>query len=221
MSLILSNSPLREVVIGVLLNLTEEQLDSIVNDEELKIIFPKSQVVPGVVFDKSNNVFIQTPEYAFSTENDKQTMFLGKTRLTLSSRDKYNGFDVFAVPFFKIFNKIASLKGSVIPGADIGLRYINEMILTPAELELFKISLKYQNDDVANYGAGFRINKENCFANINIQKDSLSNSEARIIFDIDVHAKYTNTGENISELRELAEKIFFDNIDIKLIQKWK
>ena len=221
MAITLSNSPIREVVIGVLLNLTEEQLNSVVNDEDIKTIFPKKQAVPGVVFDKANNVFVQTPEYAFSTENDKQTMFLGKTRITLSSRDKYNGFDAFSVSFLKIFNKIAGINGSIASSADVGLRYINEMILTPAELKLFKISLNYQNDNVDNYRAGFRINKEIGFVNINIQKDTLPDSNSRVIFDIDAHTKYTNIEENISILRELAEDVFFNNVEPELIQKWK
>ncbi len=221
MAITLSNSPIREVVIGVLLNLTDEQLNSIVNNEEIKTIFPKKQVVPGMLFDKANNAFVQTPEYAFSTENDKQTMFLGKTRITLSSRDKYNGFDAFVEPFLKIFNKIAGIDGSITSGADIGLRYINEMILTPAELKLFKISLNYQNGNVDSYGAGFRINKENSFVSINIQKDTLPDSNSRVIFDIDVHTKYTNIKEDINKLRELAEDIFFNNVEAELIQKWK
>lgn len=221
MAITLSNSPIREVVIGVLLNLTEEQLNSVVNDEDIKAIFPKKQAVPGVVFDKANNVFVQTPEYAFSTENDKQTMFLGKTRITLSSRDKYNGFDAFSGSFLKIFNKIAGINGSITSGVDIGLRYINEMILTPAELKLFKISLNYQNDNVDNYRAGFRINKEIGFVNINIQKDTLPDSNSRVIFDIDAHTKYTNIEENMSILRELAEDVFFNNVEPELIQKWK
>ncbi len=221
MAITLSNSPIREVVIGVLLNLTEEQLNSVVNDEDIKTIFPKKQAVPGVVFDKANNVFVQTPEYAFSTENDKQTMFLGKTRITLSSRDKYNGFDAFSGSFLKIFNKIAGINGSIASSADVGLRYINEMILTPAELKLFKISLNYQNDNVDNYRAGFRINKEIGFVNINIQKDTLPDSNSRVIFDIDAHTKYTNIEENMSILRELAEDVFFNNVEPELIQKWK
>lgn len=221
MAITLSNSPIREVVIGVLLNLTEEQLNSIINDEDIKTIFQKKQAVPGMVFDKANNVFVQTPEYAFSTENDKQTMFLGKTRITLSSRDKYNGFNTFAAHFLKIFNKIAGINGSIASDADIGLRYINEMVLTPAELKLFKISLNYQNGNVDSYGAGFRINKENGFVNINIQKDILTDSNSRVIFDIDAHTKYTNIEENISTLRELAEDVFFNNVEPELIQKWK
>ena len=221
MAVTLSNSPIREVLVGVSINITEDQLKQFENRAKIERFYPNKQISPGLSFDQSKNFFVHTPGYTFSTKDGKQTMFVDKTRLTISNRDKYESFDKFISPFLELFRVFVDIAGDIKLGSDVGLRYINEMFLTPAELKLFKICLNDSNGGVENYGAGFPIIKENALINVNIQKNALPDSQSRVIFDIDAHVKYTNIEESLERLRSLTESVFFDNVDDSLIQKWK
>lgn len=221
MAVTLSNSPIREVLVGVSTNITENQLKQFENRAKIERFYPNKQISPGLSFDQARNFFVHTPGYTFSTKDGKQTMFVDKTRLTISNRDKYESFDKFIYPFLDLFHIFVDVVGDIKPGSDVGLRYINEMFLTPAELKMFKICLSNSSGGVENYGAGFPIVKEEAFVNVNIQKNALPDLQSRVIFDIDAHVKYTNIEESLAKLRASVEEVFFDNIDDSLIQKWK
>jgi len=223
MSLTLSNSPLREVLVGISINLTEEQLKTIEESGIIERLYPIKRPVIGISFNQLNNSASQVlGGYNYISKDDKETILLDKTRITLSNRNKYKGFDSFIAPFIKILSGLSPIIGDFKQNTDIGLRYINEMILTPAELKMFKISLNDCNGIVDNYGAGFRINQKDSFVNIAIQKDLLQDESYRVIFDIDSHAKLTtDVVSTLNALRKLKNNIFFDNIDESLIKKWE
>ena len=207
MAVTLSNSPIREVLVGVSTNITEAQLKQFESRAKIERFYPNKQISPGLSFDQSRNFFVHTPGYTFSTKDGKQTMFVDKTRLTISNRDKYESFDEFIAPFLDLFRVFVDVVGDIKQGSDVGLRYINEMFLTPAELKMFKICFSDSNGELDNYGAGFPIVKDDALINVNIQKNTLPDSQSRVIFDIDAHVKYTNIEEALERLRALAARV--------------
>lgn len=169
--------------------------------------------------------------YTFFSENQKIKLLLGGDVITLSDENKYEGWDNFN----GLINKYLSILSPLLEQYTVrrlSIRFINRFVFdsfdNPTEYIKTTISSTEKNGfsfPVMKYGFNImlQIPEKNAYSIVNQNIETPSINNYFYIFDIDVLEKINlifdiqSIMSNLNELRNIKNKIFFDNLTDKTI----
>lgn len=221
----LKRSPIKEVVVGISVELSMEDID--VLGQELVTDYPiKKEIKISSI--EGNERGIQSINedvngYIFQTEDGAIKVFVEKNRIAYSVVREYSDFDELKKKYMKIINtlqdKIQPFKGI----GEIGLRYINK-IDSISNMELFNIKLTFDQNSVAPFFARFEKYENDVRSIIVVVENKLEDKVFDIILDIDSHtqiSKLDDIEKALNKMREVKNKIFFSSFDNSIIKTWE
>ena len=236
----LKNPPIKECVIGIgIKNYFNHDLKEEPIYNEIQKIYPKiSETTKNDIKIKGKDIETQAVSngYRFSSESNKEHIFIEKNRVAFADTNKYENFDIF----FSKFDRLLNIVRKYLPIESIeqiALKYVNHIILDQDEV-VDKQKIKF----LPNFAV---LNKDKLFAkligfggNYILQSEKYTNIKAlvnsslqfigenpklQVVFNIDTIADVTkekissNNSDKIAEyilkLKDFKNEIFFANVD--------
>ncbi|MDR3113100.1 MAG: TIGR04255 family protein [Endomicrobium sp.] len=223
--------PIKNVIVAAAVKLDIKDISNSSMHEELKEFYPKiSPRKSGKIMLSDSGITTSREEldgYVFTSADNNKNAYIELRRIAFDNRNKYTNFDDFSKEYVNILKIMQKHINNFSISGLLALRYINEFSLSKKEKNLFKIALTSASDTQYFFDAYFRI--KNTSKNINsfvqaLCRENINNDSIQIIFDIDSRAKCNdmqNIMQDLTDLREEKNRIFFNNVDSALIERWK
>lgn len=225
----LKNPPIVEVVVGISIELSMEEIDILSKSEELKKQFPiKKEIKVSSIEGNEQGIKSINDDingYLFQNEDNLINIFLEKNRIAYSIRNKYISFEELKENYINLVNIFQKKLPASKQIKEIGLRYINKVI-DIQDTNLFKIQLIIKKEKIIPFVVKFNKDNNNIKSTIiaTLGMKDKSNNKYDIILDINTHTQISSLDDienSLDIMREEKNEIFFSSFDKKLIELWE
>lgn len=232
----LSKAPVREVIIGVAIKIDPKNLNNTGFLDDIQKIYPQKRLSKSVQFTPP---ILQAKEefegYNFASSDNNKVAVFDRNRVALHikhTHKNYENFSVLLKEFITLLNTLKKYGIFFSINGDIGLRYINIFRLLEEDIDLFKINLLVgkEKENIHSFESAFKVvvSSEEINSIVRVVKNNVEPDSTQIRFDIDSHINTKAIEPNIDEitkyllkLRDIKNNIFFNNIDDRLVTRWK
>ena len=221
----LKNPPIKEVVVGISIQLSMEEINSLCQDLIKEYPIKKEIKINSIEGNETGiqSINVAVNGYTLQTEDGFTRVFVERNRVAYSVGNKYISFEELKRNYDKLI-KVLQTKLSPSKGiGEIGLRYINK-ITSVTNIKLFKIQLGCGRNRLHPFFARFEKDNENIKSIITVIENRTPDEIYEIILDIDSHARISTLDDvsaTLDKMRKEKNKIFFSSFEDSLIKNWE
>lgn len=242
----LGNPPIKEVIIGLLLDglfVNKDEIQAFYDNFSLKNKYVKQESITSVSFEIGNEPKIAqniADGIVLKTEAEDEIIQIEPNKIMFIDRNKYIGFNNFFNKFEAIIANISKMYNQEIEIADIGLRYINNFNFLIDDIDKHFIIHPTLNTNTEKCPYALKNNylsvasiistvNPQMFATVKTLFQIANPVTLNITFDIDTHINKTyklndlgGVKSKVLELKCFKNQIFFSNFnDIYNIEEFK
>lgn len=221
----LKNPPIKEVVLGISIELSMEEIN-ILCSELIKEYPIKKEIKVSSIEGNENGIQSINQDvngYILQTEDNLVKVFIEKNRIAYSVGKKYKSFEILKKEYLKIID-VLQKKLHISKGiGEIGLRFINK-IENVSNIGLFNIQLSINKIKIFPFFTRFEQNNKDIKSIIIVAGNQTKDNSYEIILDIDTHAQISTLSQItdiLERMRREKNRIFFSSFDESLIKNWE